>query len=120
MPFWKLVFYTVDCPFISNSGEEFLFGDYPVCAAFLEDTGVHTHTNSIQIEIDPEAPQQTLAELFATLAHMSSSDAYKNIDFERGLLRGEKYSPKGCEFIWKSEGVLRKDGTFTHDDLPHK
>ncbi|HBN74714.1 MAG TPA: hypothetical protein DD473_02605 [Planctomycetaceae bacterium] len=119
MPFWKLVFYTAGGPFISE--KEYLFGDCPILAVFEEDAGKHTYMNSIQIDIDPELPQQTLTELFATLAHMSSSDAYKNIDFDRGLLRGDKYSPKGCEFVWKTQGILRKDGTFNHDDpTPHK
>lgn len=110
-----LTFIIHDNPFVS--GKEFQFGDYQVRAWFEEEIG---EGNSIEIEFNPEISQRSLGELFATLARMFSSDAYKNIDFRRGLLRGDKSFPGGSECIWKGDGQLRADGTFNHNDFPHK
>lgn len=110
--FRTLVFWAVQCPFFS--GEEFQFGDYQILACFEG----NTEATAIRIEIyDAEIPKQCLAELFATLSRIFSSDAQKGIDFRAGLLR---CNTGNSEFIWKETGVLRTDGTFCIDELPHK
>ena len=62
-----------------------------------------------------------LAEFFTVLSQMFAGDGHKNIDFQRGLLQGDKELPEGTTCMWQNEALLRKDGTFCLNcDIPRK
>lgn len=113
----KLVFTLLQNPFVAEG--EFHFENHDVRAVFAQDDD--PAMIQICVEIHPaEIPHQSLAKLFATLSVMFAGDAYKNIDFRRRLLRGDK-DRAGCTELWQAEGQLRIDGTFCHDPpVPQK
>ena len=116
MPFWNLVLYTIDVGgFFSD--DELQFGDYQVMASFEE----REHSNAIQIDFLDENAGPSLVECFTVLSQMFAGDGHKNIDFQRGLLYGDKELREGTKYMWQDQALLRKDGTFCLNcDIPRK